>query len=342
MSLSIRPVNFAADHDELLCVLRRNLLDIPHEARLSWLYAENPAGPARSWFLCDESGTAVGVASLFPRAVWLGKTSGVCGQVGDFGIDASFRSLGPAIMLQRSTFEPVTRGDFAFCYDCPPHERGMAMFYRLGLKENCRMKAYAKPLRTERQLERTLGSTGGRIAARVANPLLRLASRRVKGSRELDFSLHTGSFGPEFSDLDLTAQSSGVIRNRRNAEDLNWRFRHNPLRQFEVLTARHQGKLVGYVVYSFTEEDVLVFDLFGQELSEVGPALLQALSSSMQGRRIQTIRALLTDGSAYASIFQRAGFSLRGDGARVVAFSGPQHAPLSDVQWQFQQSDIMA
>jgi hypothetical protein len=342
MSLSIRPVNFATDYDELLCVLRRNLQDIPHEARLSWLYEENPAGPARSWFLCDERGTAVGVTSLFPRAVWLDQTSAVCGQVGDFGIDARFRSLGPAIMLQRSTFEPVIQGDLAFCYDCPPHERGMAMFYRLGLKENCRMQAYAKPLRTERQLKRLLGSTAGRLAALVADPLLRISSRPGRGFRQLDFSLHTDTFGAEFSELDLSAQCNGVVRNRRSAEDLNWRFRHNPLRQFEVLTARQQGKLLGYVVYSFTEEDILIFDLFGDDLLEVGPALLQALSCSMRDRPIQTIRALLTDGSAYASIFRRAGFSLRGNGARVVAFSGSQRKPLCDAQWQFQQSDVMA
>ncbi len=342
MNLSIRPVDFAADHDELLCVLRRNLLDIPHEARLAWLYQENPSGPARSWFLCDERGTAVGVTSLFPRAVWLGETSGVCGQVGDFGIDAGFRSLGPAIMLQRSTFEPVTKGDFAFCYDCPPHERGMAMFYRLGLRASCQMKVYTKPLRTERQLKRLLGSTTGRMAARVANPLLRLASKRRSGPGALEFSLHTGNFGSEFSDLDSAAQSSGVIRNRRSAEDLNWRFRHNPLQQFEVLTALQQGLLAGYVVYSFIEEDVLIFDLFGQELSEIGPALLQELSSSMRGRPVQTMRALLTDGSAYISIFKQAGFSLRGDGARIVAFNGSQRNPLCDVEWQFQQSDVMA
>jgi len=64
----------------------------------------------------------------------------------------SASSLGPALMLQRATFEPVLENAIAFCYDCPPHELGMAMFYRLGLEENCRMQPFVKPLRADRHL----------------------------------------------------------------------------------------------------------------------------------------------------------------------------------------------
>ena len=61
------------------------------------------------------------------------------------------------------------------------------MFYRLGLEENCRMQAYVKPLRTERQLKRLLGSTAGRLAALVADPLLRISSQTGKGFSSTGF-----------------------------------------------------------------------------------------------------------------------------------------------------------
>ena len=346
MGLRIRPVDFAEDRDELLSVLRRNLQDVPHEARLSWLYRDNPAGPACTWFLCDEQGTAVGVTSLFPRAVWLDGAAAICGQVGDFGVDLRFRSLGPAIMLQRATFEPVLQGSLAFCYDCPPHERGMAMFHRLGLQANCCMQVYVKPLRTDRQLQRLLGDTAGRMTARAANPLLRLAARRNRNSRGLEFGLHTASFGPEFSSLDQAVQTPGAVRNRRGADDLNWRFRQNPLHQFEVLTARQDGQLLAYVVFAVIGDDALIFDLFGHELNEVVRALLQALTELLQQRGVQTLRSLMTGDSSYPPIFRQAGFSLRGEAARVVAFSGSADAVQSDwlskAQWHFQHSDVMA
>lgn len=342
MNLRTRAVDFVADRDELLNVLKRNLRDVPHEARFSWLYLNNPAGQAQSWFLYDEHGSAVGIASLIRRATWMGEASATCGQVADFGIDLSFRSLGPAIRLQRCTFEPVLKGELAFCYDCPPHDLGMAMFDRLGLKETCRMQGYVKLLRADRQLERLLGKPAGRMVSGITNPLLRMQSSRSPSSGKLDFSAYTGEFTDEFSNLDLALRTAVSIRNRRSAEDLNWRFRENPLQKFEVLIARQHGDLAGYLIYSVTEEDAYVFDLSGHNLCETGPELLDALTSALRNRAVHTIRAQVPKGNALASVFMKAGFTLRGDGARIVAFSEPGTESFDGTQWQFQHADLMA
>lgn len=342
MSLRTRAVDFVADRDELLNVLQRNLHDVSHQARFRWLYLDNPAGQAHSWFLCDEHGSAVGIASLIRRATWMGKTNATCGQVADFGIDPSFRSLGPAIQLQRCTFEPVLQGELAFCYDCPPHDLGMAMFDRLGLKETCRMQGYVKLLRADRQLEKRLGAAAGKMAAAITNPLLRLRSSRATASDRLDFNSYTDEFTDDFSALDLAVRTSDTIRNRRSAEDLNWRFRQNPQQRFEVLTAHRRGELLGYLIYAVLAEDAYVFDLFGRELDEVGPELLNALTSVLHDRSIQTIRAQLPEGSPSVAIFMKAGFCFRGDGARIVAFGGSRAQSLHDAHWQFQHSDVMA
>ena len=346
MNLRIRQVDLVADRQELLSVLQRNLQDVPHESRLSWMYLGNPAGFARSWFLCDADGSAVGVTSLFPRAVWLDGKAEVCGQVGDFGVDARFRSLGPALMLQRATFEPVLENAIAFCYDCPPHELGMAMFYRLGLEENCRMQPFVKPPRADRHLQRLLGSTAGRVASRMANPVLRLNPRPLSPCHGVEFALHQGDFDQEFSAVDEAVPACGSIRNRRSADDLNWRFRRDPVRQFEVLTARRAGELLAYVIFTIVEEDALIFDLFGRDLKCVGTHLLQALTDMLYGRPLQTLRAVLTCDDLVGRIFGEAGFSPRGHSTRVVAFGGAkfgcEDALLHTAHWQFQHSDVVA
>jgi len=133
-----------------------------------------------------------------------------------------------------------------------------------------------------------------------------------------------------------------AIRNRRNAEDLNWRFRQNPLRSFEVLTAREKGDLLGYLVYSVIDQDAYIFDLFGRNLREIGPELLDALTSALRNTAVQTVRAQLPKASSLIPVFVKAGFSLRGDGARVVAFGEHfGHSP-HETQWQFQHADLMA
>jgi|SRR5208337_806092 len=346
MTLAITAVDLVADREELFRVLKRNLQDVSHEVRFSWLYLENPAGRARTWFIRDSTGDAVGVTSLFPRAVWLAGTPAVCGQVGDFGVDIGFRSLGPATMLQRATFEPVLRGELAFCYDCPPHEKGMAMFYRLGLKEDCRMHWYAKLLRTDRQLKRILGDGVGGASARAANLVLRIISRGIKGPSGVEFGLHTGDFGPEFSTLDEAVSSSGAVRIRRRAEDLNWRYRVNPYQQFETLTARRNGELIAYVIISMTDNDASVIDLFGRELETVGPALLQNLAELLRPRGLDTLRALVTGDARSIPLLRQNGFSHRAPAARVVAFSAPGSAAdrvlKNGLRWDFQHCDVIA
>ena len=140
MTLQVRAVNLDREHDELLGVLERNLPELPHARRFKWLSREGHLGPAWSWLLCDSgSREPVGLASLFRRAIWRGGKVEMCGQVGDFAIDPSHRSLGPAVMLQRATLGPVDAGQLVLCYDCPPNARGMSTFRRLKMEASWRV-----------------------------------------------------------------------------------------------------------------------------------------------------------------------------------------------------------
>src|SRR5262245_51216017 len=158
-------------------MLERNLIDLDHRRRFAWLYTQNPAGPARTWLVRERgSETPVGMASLFPRWVRLNGQTCLSGQVGDFAVDAGYRSLGPAVMLQRATFSAVDAGELTFCYDCPPHDKGMATFRRLGLGVSCRMFRYARLVKVDRIVRRSvrLGAAAASLSW-LGNRMLRLA-----------------------------------------------------------------------------------------------------------------------------------------------------------------------
>ena len=158
MSLEVRPVDLASERTELLDILQRNLPQIPHVRRFDWLYRNHPCGQPRSWFAIDSKAKAnVGAASLFPRFLWEGGRFVSAGQVGDFAIDVKYRSLGPALMLQRATLEAVENRQFSICYDCPPHSLGMATFRRLGMEEHCEMHRYVRLIRTDRHFQKRFG-----------------------------------------------------------------------------------------------------------------------------------------------------------------------------------------
>src|SRR6266481_4979428 len=158
MTISVQRVHKQSENQEFLAVLQANLPSQPHARRFKWLYRDNPDGPAWSWFaLQGSSRQVIGVTSVFPRSMWVGGEVQMCGQVGDFAVSSSHRTLGPAVLLQRATFDPVNEGRLAFCYDCPPHEAGMSTFRRLGIGENSQMERFVRPLCVDRLVEKVLG-----------------------------------------------------------------------------------------------------------------------------------------------------------------------------------------
>jgi hypothetical protein len=328
MTVVVRPVHLEADKEELLGLLQRNLrvqVHPQHDARrFEWLYRGNPAGMAWSWFAYEKATNKnVGVASVFPRAMWVGGKVMRCGLVGDFAVDASHRSMGPALMLQRATFEPVQRGELAFCYDCPPHARGMSLFHRLGMDADCQIHRYARLLRTDRQLGRYLG--WGRLAASLVglgNLLLALWSGRSHKVPGLDIALHEGRFGEEFSALDQQVGGRDPIRARRTAEDLNWRYRDDPLRSYQAWTARRGGELAGFAIFSLSAQDARLMDLFGIGTLAVSLSLLEVSVEQLRRQAaVQTLQAFVTEPSDVTTVLHKARFRYRSEAGQVVAYA---------------------
>lgn len=346
MAVQVRRVNLNTEYEELQGVLERNLTDLPHARRFKWLYLEHPLGPAWAWLAWEnEKKQAVGVAALFRRAMWLGGRVELCGQVGDFGIDASHRSLGPAVMLQRATFEPVEDGSLALCYDCPPHERGMSTFRRLGVAANATMTRYARLLRTDRQLAKHLGRPAARIAP-LGNAALRLGEWMRRGGSGLDIGPYEGRFDEEFTCLDGRLAGAERIRGRRAAEDLNWRYRDDPLGEYHVLAARRKGELVGFAVLAVFGGHGLVVDLHGMLSPTDAADLLDSSADVLRAADAESMQLLVSRDSALVTWLGRCGFRVRSGGPHIVAHTrggGQTRALLeSGTPWDLVYADVMA
>jgi len=349
--LQVRAVDFDADKPQLLEILQRNLPDLPHAQRFDWIYRRNAAGPAWAWFVVDSaSKKAVAAASVFSRAIWIDNTVKLCGQVGDFAVDAPYRSLGPALILQKATFQPVDEGQLVFCYDCPPHDRGMSTFRRLGMEPNTEIHRYTRLLRLEKWLGKKSGSSAvAAIGGAAANPLLRVASsgprsKAADGKYELNY--FEDRFGEEFSLLDKQVPSTDTIRSRRGAENLNWRYRDDPLHQYQVITARRNGALEAFIILLKSDDEVYVVDLFGSDLDKSGPALIDAAAYHQRKQKIQAFHAFSPPGTPMSATLEKAGFRQREASARVVAYTKPGSETnlllrRDTLKWSFTRADLM-
>jgi len=343
MTLQVRAVDLDREHEELLSVLERNLPELPHARRFKWLYRDGHLGPAWSWLLYDSgSREPVALASLFRRAMWRRGQVEVCGQVGDFAVDPTHRSLGPALMLQRATLGPVDAGHLALCYDCPPNARGMSTFRRLKMEASATMTREVRLLRTDRHVARYLGKgsamTG--VVAALGNAALRLASWRRHPDRGLEIGVHPGRFDEEFTALDRRVGAADGVRGRRAAEDLNWRYREDPLHEYQVLTARRSGELAGFAVTSTSQRTSAVVDLFGVLSPSETTDLLDAVCQVGRAGGLESVSTLISADHPLTAPLRSGGFRPRESGPWVVAYAGAGQEVGS--AWQLTYADVMA
>jgi hypothetical protein len=356
MSLAVRRVSLTDDREEILEVLKRNFGSI-QEQRFDWRHRNNPAGECWSWFVQDRgTKSTVAMVTVFPRHMRLGSKRIVCGQVGEFAVNPTHRSLGPAVLVQRTTFQPVDSGALAFCYDCVPHDRGMSTFVRLGMRPNCEVIRYALPLRSDEYWQKRLGSGGWtRPLIGMTNLLLRFQSRPSALSG-LEICKWDKSFDDEFSYLDEVVTGPSLVRASRSAVDLNWRYREDPLAassmpsgnkgRYQVFVARRGGELLAFVVFFIQTDGIAsLVDLFGRQLSVVGKPLLKTVIEVCRRENVSSVNGFCSHDSELRTLFTNAGFRPRETNARVVAYARPgdQAGKLlsSGAQWAFSQVEVM-
>jgi len=347
MSFAVRSASPITEREELIAVLERNFeYDFPVRAHYKWRHEDNPAGPGWSWVIYDRQSGAIGaVTSLFPRPMYLDGKLAMVGQVAQFAVDHAYRSLGPAMMLQRATFEPVDSGTLAMCYDCPPHDHGMSTFVRLGLRPTCQVDRYVLMLRSDEIVEKTVGKNfWAKPLIAGANLLLKLQQRkrRIPG---LEIHRLDGRFDEEFTHLDKIVPSSGIIRCSRSAELLNWRYRDSFDSNNEVLVAREGGELVAFLALNIYElhdqKRACISDLFGRKLNQTGLALIDAAIEMCHQRNIVCLEGHCSETSELMQLFEAFRFRPRELTARVVPYvkSGRQDASLC---WPLAQAEVLA
>jgi hypothetical protein len=318
MGVSIRRADAETDRELLIRLLHHFLTPLSDDRRWNWLYTKNPHGAPRIWLAVDSAnGAAVGAGSAFARRVYMSGQANVAWVLGDFCIADGYRSLGVALKLQRACLQDVDSGAAAFCYDFPSTAM-MAVYQRLGIHPSRHMVRFAKPLRVDRKVRELVPTAFLRSAFTTAGNLFLSRSGSNGKHSGVQLSLQQADCGQEFSDL---ARKIGALYGactERSAEYLNWRYLRNPLANYEILTARRDGALLAYTIFSHSGEDAAIVDVFGADEPVTIPALLDALIALLRARAVVTLSAVLIDSHPWIPFFSRAGFKEREKSPVVV------------------------
>ena len=312
MGVVVRDADLTSDRDHIVDLQKRYLTEHSNNERFEWLYKKNPFGLPRVW-VAQESNTSaiIGVAAAFPRSFYIGSNKKTGWVLGDFCISEEYRSLGPAIQLQRACLEGLKHEASTIWYDFPSAKM-LAIYKRLKTPPPGKMIRFVRPLRVDRKVRTWVNSRLLQLClSMVGNTVLDLGHGRVKSFTGLTFARHEGGFGDEFSELAERIGGTGGNCLERTSAYLNWRYRDNPLGCYLLLTARFEGELKGYAVYTETELVATIIDIFGFQEKNVIVGLLDAIVRNVRFRGSETVDVSIIEGHPWIPFLQSGGFRPR-------------------------------
>jgi hypothetical protein len=342
MSITVRHANLGPDRDILIETVARYLNPVSDDRRFHWLYLNSGDKPAQAWLAVDTEQNAIcGAAGAFPRRFCSGNDEIVGWVLGDFCLDPQYRSLGPALQLQRACLSVLENGQGAFCYDFPSASM-VAVYKRLGFSVAGQMLRLAKPLRVDRKVKEMIQNRAAqRVVASIGNTLLKIASPHAKADEVLEIAIQQGTCGEEFTMLAENQRGRFSVCLQRSAAYLNWRYIENPLARHEIITARRDGRLVGYVVWTHAGEDASIVDLFGEEDPEMVRHLIAEITALALKRGMMTLSVSMNEAHPWHSLLSELGFRLR-DSAPIMIIPSKTFAQKIDPQltgWYLMQGD---
>ena len=338
MSVVIRPADLQADRAQLIRLLSETLNPSADARRFDWLYLKNPDGLAHAWLAKDgASGHYMGASAVFPRRVKVRKQEFTACIFGDFGIERDYRTLGPAVVLQRATIAGMRAAGFVFGYDLPSSSM-LGVYRRLEMKPEQFLLRMAKPLRANRKISQTVrpkAVAGAASAAANFALATRDSLRRSKSRAEI--SAHPGRFTGEFTDLADRADAGGAGHVHRTADYLNWRFLDHPHRRYEILAAREGKELKGYLIFMEEGGDARIVDWFGEDVPEIRIALVAHAVDILRTRGSETVSLPITSSHPWRFELEPLGFRAR-ESQPIVTVENKAGA-VEKAPWLFLEGD---
>jgi len=326
MSIVVQEARLDLDRGLIVDALHRFLTPYltpeSNATRFAWLYQANPYGAPRVWTARrSDGGQVIGVASAFPRRLYVREVAEQGWVLGDFCIHPDYRTLGPAVRLQRVFLEEAEAGRIAFWYDFP--NPGMvAVYRRMGLAPTHEVIRFARPLRLDPKFTAIVRSRRlGALLAAPANWLLRVGGTRTPARGKLEIETLHGACGPEFTGLSREIRGRLGLSSERSAEYLNWRFHGDPLHHYEFLTARHHGSLRGYAVFRLAGSEAHIVDLFGADGAALMGSLIGAVIARLRESDVATLSLPLLSTHPWAPVLRRLGFHPRESGPVITGGS---------------------
>ncbi len=316
--------NVNADMQAILDTWKEDLLDPPSTPeKFVWYYQNNPLGKGQCWLLLEkDSDEFIGTAGLGFRALEIGGKRLVIGLASDFMVKRRHRTVGLAVMLQKTLATEVGKSLPAIYV--MPNKAATPIMQLCGFKKVGELIRYVKVLNIDSYLcERFSHRFCVHMISKPIDYLMNLTSREARYSCPADrVSKSMSAFDSRFDELWKRARGSFNIIGERGSEFLRWRYEECPTAKFEVfgLLDRSERQLHAYIVSYHRGKSLNIADLFFDSPEALKTILLLFLKEMRhQGQRSVNISMMAP---AYVMrVLTEMGFLPRGEARSFLVHS---------------------
>lgn len=302
-------------------------------AKLRLGYAQNPAGQGVALLLYpDEGAEPHGIQGLHPRRFHLGDRQLRAVGLADYAVDASHRSLGPALMLMRhGTQLAAERFDLTYGL---PNQKAAAVLARAGLKRLGMVQRYAKPLRSQVQLAQRLPGFLAHLLAPAVDAAMALQDAWRALTLRPALRCSDAAWNDPAVDALWSRRPASLLLSERSSAMLRWRFGSPERGVWRLSLARDgNGAVRGHVVWRLTDGFAEIGDFFSDDPGRLTAALLLAFTSEARRAGATSVSAMFFGHEAVARALRQAGFSARPQQAPLFTLPGSDAALADSDRW---------
>lgn len=306
------------DRQVIFALWERNFGD-RQKGRFNWMYENNPHGVPDVWLLRDLTGQVVGVAGVGRRRFHFHGHTYVAGQPMDFVIDKKHRSLGPALLIQRTIIDNMDRKNYSFLYAFP-NDKSKMVQKRAGYTQLGHLSRHRIVLKSEQSIKRRIYNNTRiiKLASCLLDTWYRVKNEFFDSRVPNNIVCHNSELlEGDLEGLWQSVTDKNVMIGERSREYLDWRFFQHPNVHYMFFFIVQGANLLGYAIYSFKEGLVNIVDFFTRDKK-----MLYYLFSKFIKRMIQENAISITLNSFGAkdtlSILSTFGFAERTSGECIL------------------------
>ncbi|MBI5180231.1 MAG: GNAT family N-acetyltransferase [Nitrospirae bacterium] len=309
--------------EDIVALWKRNFQDVPEE-RYPWIYEDNPAGSALCFLIQNsKQDTIVGATALFPRRLFINGRPFMAGIAGDFLIDKSHRSLGPALLLQKAAISNCNGKGFNIFYGFP-NSQSEAVLQRVGYKIIGDVFRLTKPLRSNYYLKKHIKS---RLIAKALSKPADIAMRLVSSENYYKRADRNtiellSSFDKRFDTLWEKAITKFPIIMERSSSYLSWRYSQSPHNNYNIfaLIQEDSREVIGFIIFHVVENRVYIDDVLALDTEAILDALLSEFLIFQREKGMDSVLAGYMGTYNFIKKLLSYGFSIKDKESKVLAY----------------------